>query len=73
MAVSAGKLVAMYIVDLLAKLTDAMEPYRFLSAFRYYGSAINDGLDVSHVAGPTLAAVALTIGGAMLFERRDLR
>lgn len=72
-AVSGGTLVAMYAVDLLGKLSDAIAPLRALSAFRYYGSAIQDGFDSSHAIGLTLVAIALTTIGAVLFERRDLR
>jgi hypothetical protein len=39
----------MYVIDLLGKLAPAIEPLRAVSAFRYYGSAIQDGIDVSHV------------------------
>lgn len=72
-AVAGGTLVAMYAVDLLGKLSDAIAPLRALSAFRYYGSAIQDGLDLSHAIGLTLVAITLTTIGAVLFERRDLR
>jgi ABC-2 type transport system permease protein len=71
-AVGAGALVGMYVVDLLGKLAEPMEPYRFLSAFRYYGSAIQDGIDLSHWAGLTLIAVVLAAAGAVLYERRDV-
>ena len=70
--VACGTLIAMYVVDLVGKLSDTLEPVRAVSAFRYYGSAIQDGLDVSHVAGLTLAAVVLGVAGALLFERRDV-
>ena len=63
----------MYVVDLMGKLSDAIEPLRALSAFRYYGSAIQNGFDVSHAIGLTLVAIALTTIGAVLFERRDIR
>lgn len=72
-AVALGTLVAMYAADLLGKLTETMEPLRPLSAFRYYGSAIQDGLDVSHMALLVGVGVALAAIGAVLFERRDIR
>lgn len=72
-AVATGTLVAMYIVDVVGKLSDALEPLRVASAFRWYGSAIQDGFDVSHAAGLTLAGVVLAVAGAVLFERRDVR
>ena len=49
-----------------------MEPLRYVSAFRYYGSAIQDGIDPVAFAAVTLAAIALAIGGAILSERRDV-
>ncbi len=72
-SIAVGTLVAMYVVDLMGKLSDAIEPLRALSAFRYYGSAIQNGFDVSHAIGLTLVAIALTTIGAVLLERRDIR
>lgn len=71
-AVATGTLVAMYVLDLVGKLASAVEPLRAVSAFRYYGSAIQNGLDATHMIGLTLVAVALTAAGAGLFERRDI-
>jgi ABC-2 type transport system permease protein len=45
---------------------------RYASAFRYYGSAIQDGIDPLAFAGLTLAGVALTAAGAVLLRRRDV-
>ena len=67
-----GALVASYVVDLVGKLSDPLEPFRVISAFRYYGSAIQDGFDVSHALALTLVGVALAAAGAVLFERRDV-
>lgn len=72
-AIATGTLVAMYVVDLVGKLAEAVEPLRAISAFRYYGSAIQQGFDLSHAVGLTLVAVVLTAAGAVLFERRDVR
>jgi ABC-2 type transport system permease protein len=71
-AVAAGTLVAMYVVDLLGKTAEPMEPLRYLSAFKYYGSAIQDGIDPAAFAGLTAAAAVLAACGAVLFERRDV-
>jgi len=68
-----GIAVAMYVVDLVGKLSEALEPVRNVSAFRLYGTAVTDGLDPVHVAILVGAAAALAIAGALLFERRDLR
>jgi ABC-type multidrug transport system ATPase subunit len=45
---------------------------RYLSVFKYYGNAIEDGIDPLAFAGVTIAAAALAALGAWLFERRDL-
>ena len=71
-AIVTAVLGAMYVIDLVGKLADAVEPFRAISAFRYYGSAIQNGFDTSHAAGLTLVAVILTAVGALLFDRRDV-
>ena len=43
-----------------------------MSAFKYYGSAIQDGIDPLAVAGLPLVGAVLTVAGALLFERRDV-
>jgi ABC-2 type transport system permease protein len=70
--VAAGTLVAMYVVDVVGKLADPVEPLRYLSAFRYYGSAIQDGIDPGSVAVLTITGIVLAVAGALLFERRDI-
>ena len=67
-----GTLIAMYLVDLVGKLADELEPLRVVSAFRYYGSAVQDGLDASHIAVLVAAGAALALMGAVLFERRHV-
>ncbi len=71
-AIATGTLVAMYVMDLVGKIAPDARPLRTLSAFRYYGSAIQNGIDVSHVLALTTAAIVLTAIGAALFERRDI-
>jgi ABC-2 type transport system permease protein len=70
--IAAGTLVGMYVLDLMGKLADSIEPVRWLSVFRYYGSAGIDGIDPVAFVGVTLAGVALAVAGTLLFERRDL-
>jgi ABC-2 type transport system permease protein len=70
--IASATVVAMYVVDLVGKLSDPLRPVRAVSAFRYYGSAIQHGFDVSHAAALTLAGVVLAVAGALLFERRDV-
>lgn len=68
----AGALVAMYVIDLIGRLDPDFSGLRYLSVFKYYGNAIEDGIDPIAFAGVTAAAVLLAIVGAWLFERRDV-
>jgi ABC-2 type transport system permease protein len=70
--IAAGTLVGMYVIDIVGKLSEPMEPLRALSAFKYYGSAIQNGIDPLAFAGLALAGVALAAAGAVLLERRDI-
>ena len=70
--VATGTLVAMYMFDVLGKVADSMEPLRTVSAFKYYGSALRNGLDPVAFAGLALAGVVLAAAGALLLERRDV-
>jgi ABC-2 type transport system permease protein len=72
MGIAAGTMVAMYVIDVAGKLASAIEPLREGSAFRWYGSAVTDGFDVSHAVALALVGVALAALGAVLFERRDI-
>jgi ABC-2 type transport system permease protein len=67
-----GTLVAMYAFDVAGRLSTDVEPLRDISAFRYYGAPLQDGLDAGGfflllAAGALLAAV-----GIRLFARRDV-
>jgi beta-exotoxin I transport system permease protein len=68
----AGVLVAMYVADLVGRIDAGLDWIRYGSVFRYYGSAIEDGIDPAAFLGVTAVAVALAALGALLFERRDL-
>ena len=72
-ALATGTLVAVYVMDVAGRVAGGLEPLRAVSAFRYYGSAIQDGVDVSHMVALTAAGVLLAAVGAVLFERRDVR
>jgi ABC-2 type transport system permease protein len=72
-AIATGTLVGMYVIDLVGKLADPVAPLRRVSAFRYYGSAVRDGIDPLGFAGLVLVAAALAALGALLLERRDVR
>jgi ABC-2 type transport system permease protein len=68
-----GLLVAMYFVEVLGRISETVARFDGLSAFHYYGSAIEDGFDPAAFLGLTAAALALAAVGCVLFERRDIR
>lgn len=68
----AGALVAMYIADLIGRLDPNLDGIRYASVFRYYGNAIENGIEPLAFLGVTGVAVLLAALGAVLFERRDL-
>lgn len=68
----AGVLVGMYVVDLVGRLDPSLDAIRYASVFRYYGKAIENGIDPLSFLGVTLAAAALAALGAILFNQRDL-
>lgn len=68
----AGLLVAMYVVDLVGRLDPSISGFRYASVFKYYGNAIEDGIEPLAFLGVTVVACALAAIGAWLFERRDL-
>lgn len=68
----AGLLVTMYVIDLIGRLDTDLSGIRYVSVFKYYGNAVEDGIEPLAFAGVTVAAVLLAAIGAWLFERRDL-
>jgi ABC-2 type transport system permease protein len=68
----AGVLVGMYVIDLVGRLDKSLDAIRYASVFRYYGKAIEDGIDPLSFLGVAAAAIALAAIGSGLFERRDL-
>lgn len=70
--VVAGFLVAMYVIDLLGKLDESISGLRYASIFKYYGNAIEAGIEPAAFIGLTALALVLAAVGAWLFERRDL-
>jgi ABC-2 type transport system permease protein len=71
-AVAAGALVTVYVIDVVGKVAEPLELLRWASAFRYYGSAVQDGIDPVAFAGLALAGLAMAAACAVLFERRDV-
>ncbi len=68
----AGVLVGMYVADLIGRLDPSLDAVRYASVFRYYGNAIENGIDPLSFLGVTATAALLAATGAALFERRDL-
>jgi ABC-2 type transport system permease protein len=68
----AGVLVAMYVLDLVGRLDPDVSGVRYFSVFKYYGNAIEDGIDPLAFCGITAVACAMAALGAWLFDRRDL-
>jgi ABC-2 type transport system permease protein len=68
----AGVLVGMYVIDLIGRLDPGLSEFRYVSVFKYYGNAIEDGIDPLAFVGVTAAAVLLAAVGAWLLERRDV-
>jgi ABC-2 type transport system permease protein len=71
--IAAGTLVGMYILNVTGRAAPSLHDLRYLSAFKYYGSAVRDGIDPLAFAGVSLAGIVLAVAGALLFERRDVR
>jgi ABC-2 type transport system permease protein len=67
-----GVLGAMYLFDLVGKLSDSVSFLRWASAFRYYGTPLQSGLDVPGFAVLVAVGAALAVAGTLCFERRDL-
>jgi ABC-2 type transport system permease protein len=72
-ALAAGGLVAMYVLDLAGRLADEVSGLRYVSAFKYYGSALTEGIAPLAFVGLALAGCVLAALGATAFERRDVR
>ncbi len=70
--IALGTLIAMYAFDLAGKLAHSLDALRWLSAFKYYGSPMRDGIDPLSFAGMTVAAALLMAAGTLLLERRDV-
>lgn len=71
-AIPVTLLVAMYFVDGLANSVEFLEDIQPLSAFYYYGSAIQDGMDWANFAGLTAATLVLVGLAILIFRWRDI-
>ena len=72
LAIPAALLIVMYFVNALAGSAEFFETIQPLSAFNYYGSAIEDGLDWGNFAALTGATAALVGLAVVVFRRRDI-
>ena len=70
---AAGLLVAMYVIDVTARIAGGLHAIGPVSAFHYVGSALVNGVSAADFAGLSAAALLLAAIGAALFERRDIR
>ncbi len=71
-AISLALLVVMYFVDGLANSVEFLEDIQPLSAFYYYGSAIQNGIDWANFAGLTAVTLVLVGLAVLIFRRRDI-
>lgn len=74
-AVASGLAVALYLLNALGQLVDAIDPFRKFSFFYYYrgGDTLSRGLDAANGAVFLVATVMLLAAALVGFERRDLR
>lgn len=70
--IAAAVAVAGYLLDALAQVVEALEPWQVLSPFEYVGEPLRHGLQLTDAA----VLIALALGAAAfappLFDRRDL-
>lgn len=73
--VATGLAVATYVLDSLAQIVAALQPWRWLSPFAYYREArpLAGGLAVREPAVLVLLAAAGLAGAVLAFRRRDVR
>src|SRR5215217_5507979 len=71
-SIPAFLLFGMYLIDTIGRASEDLEDWRPYSVFKYYGSAIENGIDWTHFGSITLAALVLTLLAALVFRRRDI-
>lgn len=67
-----GVVVGMYALDVAGRLAPGVQALRWVSAFRYYGAPMRDGIAPASFIGLTVVAGLLVLLGAILLERRDV-
>ena len=71
-AIPAFSLFGMYLIDTVGRASSDLEDLRPVSAFYYYGSAIENGIDWADSLGITGAALVLVSLAVFAFRRRDI-
>ena len=71
-AIPAFSLFGMYLIDTVGRASSDLEDLRPVSAFYYYGSAIENGIDWAGSLGITGAALVLVSLAVFAFRRRDI-
>jgi ABC-2 type transport system permease protein len=71
-AIPAFLLFGMYLMDTIGRASEDLEDWRPYSVFKYYGSAIENGIDWTHFGSISLAALVLMLLAALVFRRRDI-
>jgi ABC-2 type transport system permease protein len=62
----------MYLIDIIGKISSDFVDLRWISAFRFYGSALMNGVDWGNIAILLAVAIVLLLAAIALFERRDI-
>ncbi len=70
--ISFGVVFLMYLNDIVGKIETDLDDLRYVSAFRYYGSVIMDGLSWGNISILLSAAVLLLLAAIAIFDRRDI-
>jgi ABC-2 type transport system permease protein len=71
-SIPAFLLFGMYLIDAVGRTSKDLEDWRPASAFYYYGSAIEDGIDWADFSVITLIALAFMLLAVLFFRRRDI-
>ena len=71
-SIPAFLLFGMYLIDAIGRASEDLEDWRPFSAFYYYGSAIENGIDWPHFLSITASALVLVLLAALAFRRRDI-
>jgi ABC-2 type transport system permease protein len=70
--IAIGALIGMYALDVVSRPVDRLEWLKYLSAFHYYGAAIEHGIWWWGALVQLIVIAALVPAAVWLFERRDV-